>query len=490
MNVFQTIETTLRRWWKQLIPYRSIARAEPIQTPLSGEMTSALALWYDLYRNRAPWKEPGKVKSLNLAALTAGEVARQVTLEMGWDIQGPAAAGEAEDGGSAVNTRAEYLKAEFAKLIDALRLKLEQGCAAGGMIVKPYVNRSDGHIYFDWAMDWGIYPLAFDDNGMLSDVIIPDVYRDGRTVYTRLERHMLKGADVRITQRAFRSAVEDSLGDEIPLTSVERWAALPPEATVTGAEGMLFGWYRVASANTVDVGCPLGSSVYARGVEVLKEIDTQYSRMLWEFEGGELAVDVDPTALMPRQGAMGLVAPKLNERLFRAVDTGAENTYKVFSPALRDASLINGLNQLLIRYEDLCGLSRGTFSDANVNARTATELRIVKQRSYATIADNQKALERCLRDVIRVMDKYATIYRLAPEGAWEASFDWDDSVLTDAGTQLQERLLLVNSGIIGRGELRQWYLGETEAQAEAAIAAMGRETASGGTIKAQIRPDV
>ena len=21
----------------------------------------------------------------------------------------------------------------------------------------------DGHIYFDWAMDWGFYPLAFDD---------------------------------------------------------------------------------------------------------------------------------------------------------------------------------------------------------------------------------------------------------------------------------------------------------------------------------------
>ncbi len=470
--------TAIGRWWNHLIPYKSIAQAEQIQTPLTPEMARALTLWYDLYRNEAPWKESGKVKSLNLAALTAGEIARQVTVEMGWDIQAP---GEAKDGKPAMNPRAEYLKAEFGKLIAVLRLKLEQGCAAGGMIVKPCVNPEDGHICFDWAMDWGIYPLAFDDDGGLSDVIIPDVYREGNTIYTRLERHTLKGGDVLITQRAFKSTVEDSLGSEIPLTSVDRWAALPPEATVAAADGMLFGWYRVAAANTVDVGSPLGASVYARGVELLKEIDIQYSRLLWEFEGGELAVDVDPTALMPRQGATGLTVPKLNERLFRAVDTGAENTYEVFAPTLRDASLINGLNQLLIRYEDLCGLSRGTFSDANVDARTATELKIVKQRSYATIADNQKALEKCLRDVLRAMDKYATIYHLAPEGEWEATFDWDDSVVTDAGAQLQERLLLVNSGIISKAELRQWYLGETEAQALAALQAIRQENKGVGS---------
>ena len=455
-----------------MIPYGSVAQAERIQTPLAPEMAGALELWYKLYRDRAPWKEPGKVKSLNLAAQAAGEIARQVVLELGWDVKAPE--GKAPEAAGAP-TRAAYLKAEFGKLMDALRQKLEQGCAAGGMIVKPWPNPADGHIYFDWAMDWGIWPLAFDDDGNLADVIIPDVFREGNAVYTRLERHRRDGDNVVITQRAFRSTDRNSLGSEVPLASVERWAALAPEATVTAAEGMLFGWYRVAAANAVDEGCPLGASVYARAVDVIREIDMQYSRLLWEYEGGELAVDVDPTALCERRDGSGRAMPKLNERLFRAVDTGAESTYEVFAPALRDASLINGLNQLLIRFEDLVGLSRGTFSDANVDARTATELRIAKQRSYATVADNQKALERCLRDVLRAMDKYATIYRLAPEGEWEASFDWDDSVLTDASAQLQERLLLLNAGVIGKAELRRWYLGESKEQAEAALAAMRNE---------------
>jgi len=127
-----------------------------------------------------------------------------------------------------------------------------------------------------------------------------------------------------------------------------------------------------------------------------------------------------------------------------------------------------------MRVEDSCGLARGTLSDANQEARTATELRIVKQRTYdphrmreycisasrmmltallntatpigasivkqrtyATIADNQRALEHCLRDVVRAMDKYATMYDLAPAGDYDLSFEWDDSIITDASQQLR-----------------------------------------------------
>ena len=474
MNLITLIKNLIERVRSRLIPYKDIASAEQIKTPLAPEMVRALSLWCELYHDRAPWKEPGKVKSLNLPAMAASEIARQVVLEMKATVD---AGSEDQEGAPVTNERSDYLKGEFEGLLSVLRLKLEVGCAAGGMIVKPCPDPVTGRIYFDFAPDWSLYPLAFDGAGNLSDVIIPDVFRDGDAIYTRLERHTLNGADVTITQRAFKSTREDSLGTEVPLTSVERWAALQPEATVTGAGGMLFGWYKVAAANTVDADCALGASVFAKAVDVAKEIDLQYSRLLWEFEGGELAVDVDPTALYEKTDGKGHALPRLNERLFRAVDTGADSTYEVFAPNLRDASLVNGLNQLLIRFEDLCGLSRGTFSDANVDARTATELKIVKQRSYATVADNQKALERCLRDVLRAMDVYATLYGLAPAGEWAASFEWDDSILTDVDAQLQQRLLLVNSGIMSKAELRQWYLGETEAQAEAAVAKIQGEGA-------------
>lgn len=476
MSIITTIYSKIREVLHKMIPYRTIEQAEHVETSLSMDMVNALEQWYELYLNQAPWLERGKVESLNLPAFVSSEIARQIVLEMKWNIT----SGQKDAAGDAVaNPRSEYLKAEFEKLTRVLRLKLEQGCAAGGMIIKPYPNLSNGHIYFDWAMDWSFYPMAFDDEGNLSDVIIPDSLRDGRTIYTRLERHRMTPSGIEITQRAFRSNIENSLGTEISLSDVPAWAGLQEIATVPGTDGMLFGWYKVAAANSIDPVSPLGASVYAKAVDVIRETDRQYSRLLWEFEGSELAIDVDPTAMRPKKTAGGgYELPKLNERLFRAVDIdkGDRDLYDVFSPNIRDASLINGLNQLLIRVEDLTGLSRGTLSDANVDARTATELKIVKQRSYATITDNQKALEDCLRDVIRAMDTYATLYHLAPEGDYDVSFDWDDSVVTDTDQQMQERMQLLNAGIISKEEFREWYFGETKAQARAAVASVTQES--------------
>lgn len=480
--MFTRLMNFIRQVVRKILPFKDIESIIKVETPLSTEMANALDDWYNLYMNKADWLKPDTVKSLNLPAFICSELSRQVLLEMKWNITGKNKNGESqtEDGNDIMNPRAEYLKAEFEKCITALRQKLEQGCAAGGMVVKPYPK--NGHIFFDWTMDWGMYPLAFDDDGNLSDVIFRDTFTEGKVYYTRLERHTVEGENVRIRQRAFKSTMRDHVGTEIPLTEVAQWAELEPESTVTNAGGQLFGWYKVASANNVDLDCPMGASVFCKARDTIKEADLQYSRLLWEFEGSELAIDVDPNVLRPKKtrnsdGKEVFEMPKLNERLFRGVDMGEDDTYNVFAPPIRDASLLNGLNQILMRIEDQCGLSRGTLSDQNNEARTATELRIMKQRSYTTVADNQKALERCLKDVIRVMDMYATLYKLAPAGDYDVSFEWDDSIITDSAQQTNERLSMLNMGIMGKVEFRMWYFGETKAQAQAAVDAIASEKA-------------
>ena len=478
--MFTRIMNFIRQVVRKILPYRNIESVESVETPLSSEMMNALDDWFNLYTNKADWLKPDTVKSLNLPAFICSELARQILLEMKWNITGKGTNGEnqTEDGKDIMNPRAEFLKAEFKRGIKEQRQKLEQGCAAGGMVIKPYPR--NGHVYFDWTMDWSLYPIAFDDEGNISDVIFRDSYTEGKTYYTRLERHTIEGNNVRITQRAFKSNMRDSIGTEISLKEVAQWAEVQPETLITDAEGQMFGWYKVANANNVDLDSPMGASVFCKARDTIKEADKQFSRLLWEFEGSELAIDVDPTALRPRKGENGkMEMPKLNERLFRQVDIdkGDRDLYNVFSPNIRDASLLNGLNQIFIRIEDQCGLSRGTLSDANMDTRTATELRIVKQRSYATISDNQTALERCLTDVIRVIDKYATLYGLAPEGEYDVSFEWDDSIITDREQQTTERLSLLNMGIISKAEFREWYFGETESQANAAIEAVQTEQA-------------
>lgn len=55
---------------------------ERIETPLTDEMVNALTDWYNLYRNEPDWTSD-TVKSMNLPAFIASELARQVVLGEG-----------------------------------------------------------------------------------------------------------------------------------------------------------------------------------------------------------------------------------------------------------------------------------------------------------------------------------------------------------------------------------------------------------------------
>ena len=161
--------------------------------------------------------------------------------------------------------------------------------------------------------------------------------------------------------------------------------------------------------------------------------------------------------------------PNGKERLFRGLDiqNGDKDLYEVFSPTLRDQSLINGLNEILIRIEDACGFARGTISNLdNTSAKTATELKSMKQRTYALVCDTQKALQYALEGLVRGMDELADLYHIAPAGDIKTSFEFDDSVVCDREREFSEKQQLVSSGIMQPWEFRMWYFGEDEATAK------------------------
>lgn len=327
--------------------------------------------------------------------------------------------------------------------------------------------------------------MAFNSDGKITEAAFIQQKIDKDKLYTRLEYHKLEGRSVTVQNFAFVSSNIDmagarnilsselKLGKEIPLTDVPEWASLEPVVTIDGVDRPLFAYLKMPEANTIDTNSPIGVSCYSRVVRLIRDADEQYSRLLWEFEGGELAVDVDRDALRPEMDSYGNIVSKVptkQQRLFRKVDLNSEETYEVFSPALRDASLINGLNTILTRIEDATGLSRGTISDVNYSeARTATELKILKQRSFQTNKAIQESLRDALEDVIYAMDVYCDLYEVTEDGRYEVSFEFDDSILIDSETELEKRMSMLSAGITSKVELRMWYFGETENQAKEAL---------------------
>ena len=129
-----------------------------------------------------------------------------------------------------------------------------------------------------------------------------------------------------------------------------------------------------------------------------------------------------------------------------------------------------------MRIEDVTGLSRGTISDAASEARTATELKILKQRSYQSNADIQQALEDTLKDVIYIMNTYCDLYEITKEGDYDVNFEWDDSIIVDVDTELNKRMVLQQNGLTSKLETRMWYFGETERQAKEALMKVDEES--------------
>lgn len=479
--------------YKVLGTARGVEQALHIKPTISSEMADAIELWDRMYKNTPPWKQepiagkPKRVTTLGLPSFIASEKARMCTLEMKSEITGVKEDEEVTDEATGLQVtrqkftgstdRAEFLNEQYQNTImQDIRTQLEYALAKGGMVIKPYVD--GGRIVVDYVQADGFYPIAFDASGNMTEAAFVQRITDKDNVYSRLEYHKLDNTTVTIINRAFKAAQgagQQELGNEIPLTAVPQWADLQPETTIEGVDRLLFAYFKPPIANTIDTYSPLGESVYNRAKDLIKDADEQYSRMLWEFEGGELAIDVDREALRVDETSDGkeiTYMPKGQERLFRRLDLNNETLYEVFNPALRDASMLNGLNSILTRIEDVCELARGTIADVTQEARTATEIAVLKQRSYAANALLQKQLEQTLRDVIYIMDTYTTLYNLAPMGDYDVSFEWDDSIQVDKESEMTKRLTLVQSGISSKVEFRMWYYGETEEQAVQALAKM------------------
>lgn len=359
----------------------------------------------------------------------------------------------------------DFLQKQYQKVLNQLRIQIEYGCALGSLILKPYV--SDGSIKVSFVQSDSFYPLAYDDSGELTSVVFLEQIKKQGEIFSKFEVHELNGNQLRVINFAYVSKDESQRGSEIALADVPEWADIQEDVLVT-VDGPLYGYFRVPVANTVDKKSPLGASVYSKAVSLINEADNMYKRILWEYKGSELGIDINE-AYISKDESGKLSLPEGKERLFRkySISTGINDKpfYEVFSPAIRDSSLFNGLNKILQRIEFNCSLAYGTLSDPQIVDKTAEEIRTSKQRSYATISDCQKSLENSLRQLLSAMNVLAKLYKLGSSETFDVSFEWDDSIIVDSKTEGTIRMQEVAAGLLRPELYLAWRYGVSEEEA-------------------------
>ncbi len=422
-----------------------------LNIPSSDSMSDALSLWSDMYQNIPPWQSE-KVHCLNLPSGIVSELSRLVTVDMASAVSG--------------SERADFLNNIYQKFLVGKRQYVELAAALGGIIFKPcFVGNK---IVIDFIQPQSFIPVSFDDSGRLMSAVFIDKITTDSTYFTRLEYHHFEDDCYIIENKAFKSTTLSDLGKEISLSEVLEWREIEALTRVKGLSSPLFAYFKMPCSNTVDPYSPLGVSIFAGVCELIKDADEQYSRLLWEFESGERALYLDRTAFIRDKNGNMIIPDK---RLYRALSSD-EDLFHDWSPTIRDANIIRGFNAILKKIEFGCGLSYGTLSDETLKDRTAEEIRASKHRSYATVCDIQIAFRNALTELMECLDSFVSLYKLAPEGEYSISFDFDDSIIADRKTEFNEKLELLNAKILLPHEFRMWYFGEDEETAKSTLNSM------------------
>ncbi len=423
---------------------------------VSTTMQHAIELWDLMYCNRAPWLSKDQ-ESAGIPSSVASELARLVTLELKSEVTG--------------SPRADYINEIYKIVLAGLRKQVEYGCAKGSMVFKPYP--SNGTITIQYNAADSFYPITFDSNGNITQCAFTEQYTRGKEIYTRVELHSLKSGYVEVYNFAYLSKTGATLGSEVSLTAVKQWEDIEPYGILQGAEKLTIGFFKVPVANNVDPDSPLGVSVFSRAARRIKIADKRFNQIDWEYDSKETAVHLASSLLKYDKTNDKFEYPGGRERLYRTFEynTGAADKpfLDTFSPDIRDESYYHGYNQLLRGIEFDSGLAYGTLSDVQEVEKTAEEVKASKQRSYTTVSDIQQALQRALIDLLDAIDYWISAEELAPEGNYDVSFDWDDSIVTDNVEERNQDRLEVAMGAMTLLEYRMKWYGEDETTAATKI---------------------
>lgn len=458
MGLFDWAKNLYNKIRTKPIQDEAVERAFDVTPAASRLMKDNISLWYDLYTNNPPW-ETDCIHPLGLPGAIGRELARYTMAEANATVSG--------------GPRAEYLNDRLQDYFYGAQKGIELGLCLGGMAMRPYIEC--GQLLIDVTSATAFSPIEFDGMGRATSGVFRETVKYRKETYTRLEYHGFERLDdgrsvYVIRNKAYKG--DAGGGNEISLSVVPKWSDLSNEISVENLEKPLFVYFKNPSSNDIEPDSQIGVSVYGGdpNVSLLEQADKQWERIYWEYESGERKIFSDGTQVS---------AGQFHDRLFEYGSfTNEGNLFQPFSPEFRDDPLYRGFQRILQRIEYNVGLSFGTISDPQNVEKTATEILAAKNRQRITVKAIQNAFEIALDGLVYAMNAYCDLYRLAPAGDYEVTYNWGDGVLDDPETLRQDMAIdmqRVAAGLMSDVQFVMKWDKVDEATARKMLAQIGME---------------
>ena len=322
-------------------------------------------------------------------------------------------------------------------------------------------------IVLDYVTVENIWPLAW-QNGTITECAFSSIVTVNGKSYCYLQIHHKVDGLYDIENKIYQYR-NDNLDGEVSLSDVSGFERVPP-VVHTKSDQRQFVIDRPNIANNYDYSVPLGISVYANAVDVLRDI--AYDSYVNEFSLGKKRIMVKPSATEYLDG----------EPIFDADDV----VFYVLPEDLQDGAVITpidmtlrtaehntGIQDQLNLLSSKCGFGETYYRFNGGSVATATQVISENSTMFRTIKKHEIVLEQVLVELCRI------ILHLGNEamGAGldedvEISIDFDDSIIEDKTAERNNDRQDLAAGIMNDWEYRAKWYNEDEATARAALPKM------------------
>ena len=283
--------------------------AKVLGCDMSSYMASAIDQWDKLFYLIDQPKH-----SLKLANTVTSYMATLATAELMLDA-GPGVRGDW--------IRQQAHENLLPSLIDAVQLAGVGGMAA----IKPYVQ--GGSIYAEIIPRSRIFPRRWGPNHRIASGFLTDYDKVQNHPAVKVESFDLQPDGLHIANKVYRLKDGGIMGEELPLTAVERWAGLEPEYTINGVDRPHFGLIRMPFVNTVD-GSEYPISLYANALDSIMQLDQTYYDFCWERDTGKRRMILDRSAAIkdPINGKSAIPFHDLASDYYMTIDMPDEKPWE------------------------------------------------------------------------------------------------------------------------------------------------------------------
>lgn len=445
MNIFNKIGA----FFMSLFFKYNLETVTGIKSGVSSEMINKIDLWNLILQGRAPWN--AEAAPSGIVNSTIGQLANAVSEELD------------------VESENEKLNEVMKRLNENSKEIVQNIVALGGCIARPVYKNNK--LQFEIIKLGNYIPTAYDLDGTLLGCVITKKIDEGDKEYLLLEKHNFNNNTHAVEMELYK--IKGSTLTKTSLDTCSITAGLTPRYTWENVNAPFIVEFRNRAPNIVD-GSNIPCALWQNTENLIESVDKQYNRINWEQEGGNMVVFADEDLFKKRQVRKGekvnkTLSPTLEKLVVKISGNGtSEEKIQTHAPALRTQQQTEAFNEMLRRCELAWNIGKGTLSDMETAAQTATQYTGGKKALYTLVDTIESELEEKYKKLAYIFAYMLAAYKVAPFND-ELVIKYNDTARKDPEAIRRAALEEVVQGIISKDEYRMRIFGEDEETAAARV---------------------